>query len=117
MSRGEKTLAKLAELTGGRERLAFEGIFDDIPPFRRYIPIWHLLSLAAIFLLVSEIAFRRTSVFSSIYSKVATLKVRKEKVSKSEKPKDTPAPETPSSGSVLGAISDARRKRSERLEQ
>ena len=118
MSRGEKTLAKLAELTGGKERLAFEGIFDDIPPFRRYIPIWHLLSLAAIFLLVSEIAFRRTSVFSSITSKVSALKVRKEKkkVLKDKKPEDTPAPETPSSGSVLGAISDARRKRSERLE-
>ena len=57
--RGEKTLRRLASITSGKERLSFDGIFEEIPPFTRYIPIWHYLALAAVLIVVLEAACRR----------------------------------------------------------
>ncbi len=58
-ARGRKTLERIAETTGGKERLDMEGIFRDIRPQQRSLPLHHLAAfLAALFLLL-EIAWLR----------------------------------------------------------
>jgi Mg-chelatase subunit ChlD len=121
-ARGPKTLSRLANATQGKERMSLDGIFDAIPPFERYIPIWHYLATLAIFILLAEVICRRMGLgfkFSSGQSqkniKVGTMKKapRRKKTEKMEEPEKEP--EEAVSGSVLGAISKAKEKSRKRM--
>ena len=51
-SSGERALARLSERSGGRARTSLDGIWDEIPPVRRFVPLapWLYLLSASAFL-------------------------------------------------------------------
>jgi Mg-chelatase subunit ChlD len=115
--RGPRTLARLAALTGGSERHTFDGIFRDIPPFRRPIPLWHALALAAILALLLEVAYRRLGFAVWRQARAATPAFAKFAPRNPVAPTDQPGTPTtpPPSGSILGAIRKARHSSDQRL--
>ncbi len=118
--RGAKVLLRIAELTGGKERVSFDGIFKNIPPFARYIPIWHYLALISLAALVLEVACRRMGInFNfrprpSADQKRATQTKKKASLTIKQESENETAKEN-SSGSVLGAISKAKEKSRKRM--
>lgn len=62
---GRDVLMELAELTGGRERTALEGIYGEAPRSARRRSLIPLLLAVSVGLLVTEIAGRRLSLWSS----------------------------------------------------
>jgi hypothetical protein len=58
-SRGRKTLERLARMSGGRERISMDGIFDELSSSETVFPLSHIIALASMIFLICEIAFRR----------------------------------------------------------
>lgn len=65
-ARGRKNLMRMAEISGGVERLSLEHIFSSIPPKKKALPLWHILAFAALILMVAEIALRRLGTPSAV---------------------------------------------------
>jgi uncharacterized membrane protein len=62
--RGVPALERMAQATGGKERVELPGIWKELPRRPRYISIAPWLLLAAVLLLVLEVLERRTGVLS-----------------------------------------------------
>jgi len=117
--RGTRTLMRLAALTGGSERLSVDGVFHDIPPFRRPLPLWHVLALLALFALMLEVAYRRLGLFARRHRPARAIgapsppRFRRKPAPATTEPADSaPAPGT---GSVAGALASAKRRARERF--
>ncbi len=117
--RGPRTLARLAALTGGQERHSLDGIFREIPPFRRPIPLWHALALAALGILLLEVAYRRLGLGHRTFAPTTPTPAR---LPGTPARRDAPAPDAsagPSApplpaGNVIGALRKARDRSRER---
>lgn len=59
LTRGKRTLARIAEITGGSERLGLEQILDDLEPRQKAFPLWHILAFLAMLMMILEIAWNR----------------------------------------------------------
>ncbi len=60
-NRGRFFLEKLSKMTGGKERLSIDKIFEGASSSTASFPLWHILAVVAIFVFISEIAIRRFS--------------------------------------------------------
>jgi Mg-chelatase subunit ChlD len=117
--RGPRTLARLAALTGGTERLSVDGIFREIPPFRRPIPLWHALALATLGMLLLEVAYRRLGLGHRATMPSATVPARRSALPARRHAPGTdasagPAAPSPPVGNVIGALRKARDRSQER---
>jgi Mg-chelatase subunit ChlD len=64
---GARTLERLAQATGGVERLNLAGVWKDIPRQPRFISTAPYLLLAAVVLFLLEVIERRTGLFSAFW--------------------------------------------------
>lgn len=64
--KGRGALEKLARMTGGRERIAADDVWRDLPRERREIPLARWLILAAIAMLLAEVLERRMRLLSAV---------------------------------------------------
>lgn len=89
--RGVTTLEKLAQSTGGLERLELTSIWKDLPLAVRYAPMAPWLLLAAVVILLLEVVERRTSILFGLVDATARASAAYGKSSPREK---SPAPKT-----------------------
>ncbi len=137
--RGSALLSKLAQESGGKERISLEGIFASIPPVKKMVPLWHILSVIALFILLLEICYRRTSAGAVLAWKLAkrvsdfvpefaltqgTVKMAKKsylgdlKLEKNAPGKESPAAKSeeppPENKSISSALSEAKKRSRDR---
>lgn len=123
---GKPLLERLAERTGGTERTTPSAIWDELPLAVRDVPLRPWLLIAAVLLLVLEVAHRRIGLALSVLARPAASVARRAQAghttaqtsapSAKPKPQAAPkpakpersAPPAPDQGGVLGAIRDIR---------
>jgi hypothetical protein len=133
---GQRALARLAQATGGRERIELSGIWKDLPRQPRLISLSPWLLIVATVLLLLEVFERQTGMIRSrllpALQKVGVFKVStgREKL-KRRQPKTAPAassaaeteqppsPQTPEPepAAILGALQQARKQAKERTDR
>jgi len=134
---GQTALARLAQTTGGKERLELSGVWKDLPRQPRLIELAPYLLLAAILLLLIEVLERHTglvtaqtlpilqklkwtpkqktalakpvAVATATTEQVISTNAAEQEISQTEKP---PEPAT-----IFGALQEARQKASERTKR
>lgn len=126
---GRRTLEQIAARTGGKERIALDGIWEDLPMTSRSIALTPWLIVLAVLVLLAEVAHRRIGLFkrgtlasvaSGVTSKTRTKLPRRGK-KQSTKVESTPTPpevRDPGILSALGSMKDqnaARDRRNQRL--
>lgn len=90
---GQTTLERLAQATGGKERLELSGVWKDLPRQPRLIELAPWLLMTAILLLLIEVLERHTGLLTARLLPV--LQTRLQRV-----PKPRPAPVVPTVGSA-----------------
>jgi hypothetical protein len=133
---GQRALARLAESTGGRERVDLSGVWKDLPRKPRLIGLSPWLLLLATALLLLEVLERQTGMITlrllPALQKEGALKGTTGKAEPQRRPQKT-APQTSSEGdteqmpsptteqaeptAILGALQQARRKAKERTDR
>lgn len=125
---GMEALARLAQSTGGQERLELSGVWKDLPRQSRLIELAPYLLLAAIALLLIEVLERHTGLITARALPILA-RMRREKKPKPAKPvipqpaqvsaiANEPNSETenkqPEPTAILDALQQARKKAEER---
>jgi hypothetical protein len=134
LGEGRAALARLAQITGGQERIELAGVWKDMPRKPRLIKLAPWFLLPAIILLLAEIFERQTGLITSRVRSRQKERGQKIKTAKKEisphYPKEAPqtfsdveTPETspqkaeqPEPVSILNAIRQARRQAKERTD-
>jgi len=134
LGEGRAALARLAQITGGQERIELAGVWKDMPRKPRLIELAPWLLLPAIILLLAEVFERQTGLITSGMSirqreRGQKFKTRKKALAR-QHPKEAPqtiseieTPETlpqqseqPEQAAILSALRQARRQAKERTE-
>ena len=129
---GLATMERLAKATGGKQRINLGEIWDDLPRQPRLISLQPWLLIAALLLLLLETLERRTGLLSMRHGR-RLVELVSQRISRKERavaqvavppseeemklstPEEPEQPEVPSDrDGMLGALSQARRRASER---
>ncbi|MFN0109021.1 MAG: VWA domain-containing protein [Blastocatellia bacterium] len=134
---GQTALARLADATGGKERLELSGIWKDLPRQPRLIELAPWLLLTAIGLLLIEVLERHTGLVTAwtlpaleklrpkrkvkftktIIIKSATEPVRADSTDSATETKAEPELKQPEPAAIFGALQQARQKAEERTKR
>ncbi len=123
---GQKALARLAQATGGKERIELSGVWKDLPLKPRLIQLTPWLLMLALTLLLLEVLERQTGLVTSrmfpVLRRVREGEVRphKDEAKKEQQPaageqdKDVYEKNEAEPASILGALQKARQQAGER---
>ncbi len=134
---GQTALARLANATGGKERLELSGVWKDLPRQSRLIELAPYLLLMAIAVLLIEVLERHTGLVTSralpilqrlkpvqnlkakklASVKPATLAANAAQPDAVEKPNPEPEIKQPETAEIFSALQKARQKAKERTER
>ncbi len=121
---GRSALERIARATGGRERLSVGEIWKDVPRQARHVPLRTWLVLAAIAMLLLEVAERRMRLFASVRVPAMTMpawatreRKRAQTPPAAPKPPVAAAAPEPAAEAPPDALLDALRKAGKRAQR